>query len=231
MWKISHEIFEIPVFIFPTIESVFFSMGKILNYIYIDIFITLTEIFLGMLVGVVVGVFFAILFEKSKIMLNAFYPMILISQSIPVFAIAPLLVLWFGYGITSKIVMASIIIFFPILNAYFYGMQKIPRGYIDFAKICGYNELEILFKIKLKYAIPNLVIGIKTSAGLAPIAAIVGEWVGSSNGLGYKILYYNARLEIADMFSCLIILFLLTFIFYFIVNKLTDFMFKRYLNG
>lgn len=229
-WKISHMIFDIPLFIFPTIESVFISMTKILNYVYGDILTTGLEIILGMLLGLFVGVTFAILFERYYLMLKIFHPIILMSQSIPVFAIAPLLVLWFGYGITSKIVMAAIIIFFPIVNAYYQGMQNIPRGYIDFAKICGYTKGEILFNIKLKYAISSLVVGIKTSAGLAPIAAIVGEWVGSSSGLGYKILYYNARLETSDMFSCLIILFFLTFLFYFYVNKLTLFLFKRYLN-
>jgi putative hydroxymethylpyrimidine transport system permease protein len=137
-----------------------------------------------------------------------------------VFAIAPLLVLWFGYGMGSKVVMATLIIYFPVTAAFFDGLRRTEPGWLDLARTMGGSRWAMLRHIRIPAALPALASGIRVATAVAPIGAVVGEWVGSSRGLGYLMLHANARMQVDLMFAALFTLALFAVTLYFAVDAM-----------
>jgi putative hydroxymethylpyrimidine transport system permease protein len=136
------------------------------------------------------------------------------------FALAPLLVLWFGYGLASKVVMATLIIYFPVTAAFYDGLKRTDPGWLDLARTMGGGRLAVLRVIRIPAALPALASGLRVATAVAPIGAVVGEWVGSSAGLGYMMLHANARLQIDVMFAALFVLAAFAVLLYFAVDRL-----------
>ena len=217
-WYIICLLFELPSFILPSPDLVaialFNNFSEILNHS----LITLLEILLSLFFGIVLGSFFAVLISLSERLKRWIMPLLLASQSIPVFALAPILVLWFGYGISSKVVIGTIIVFFPIASNFSDALNKIPKEYIHAGQTLGFSKLQIFNLIKLPNALPGLFSGIRVGACFAPIGAVVGEWIGGSHGLGSYMIYSNARLQIDNMFAALIILIIITISLYHLID-------------
>ena len=217
-WYIICLLFELPSFILPSPDLVaialFNNFSEILNHSSI----TLLEILLSLFFGIVLGSFFAVLISLSERLKRWIMPLLLASQSIPVFALAPILVLWFGYGISSKVVIGTIIVFFPIASNFSDALNKIPKEYIHAGQTLGFSKLQIFNLIKLPNALPGLFSGIRVGACFAPIGAVVGEWIGGSHGLGSYMIYSNARLQIDNMFAALIILIVITISLYHLID-------------
>jgi putative hydroxymethylpyrimidine transport system permease protein len=146
-------------------------------------------------------------------------PLLVLGQTIPVFALAPLLVLWFGYGIASKVVMATLIIYFPVAAALFDGLRRTEPGWLDLARTMGATRMRILLRLRLPAALPAFGSGLRIATAVAPIGAVVGEWVGSSGGLGYLMLHANARLQIDVMFAALLVLMAMALALYVLVDR------------
>lgn len=168
--------------------------------------ITLLEILLGLLLGVLLGGLAALSLAQSGAARRWLLPLLVASQAIPVFALAPLLVLWLGYGLASKIAMATLIIFFPVMAAFYDGLRRTETGWLDLASTMGASRLAILRHVRLPAALPALASGLRVAAAVAPIGAVVGEWVGSSAGLGYLMLHANGRMQTDLMFAALVVL-------------------------
>lgn len=217
-WYIICLLFELPSFILPSPDLVaialFNNFSEILNHSSI----TLLEILLSLFFGIVLGSFFAVLISLSETLKRLIMPLLLASQSIPVFALAPILVLWFGYGISSKVIIGTIIVFFPIASNFSDALNKIPKEYIHAGQTLGFSKLQIFNLIKLPNALPGLFSGIRVGACFAPIGAVVGEWIGGSQGLGSYMIYSNARLQIDNMFAALIILIVITISLYHLID-------------
>jgi putative hydroxymethylpyrimidine transport system permease protein len=182
--------------------------------------ITFVEILLGLLGGVLVGAGSALAMALLPPLQPWLLPLLVLGQTIPVFALAPLLVLWFGYGLASKVVMAILIIYFPVTAALFDGLRRTDPGWLDLARTMGATRLRILFRLRLPAALPAFGSGLRIATAVAPIGAVVGEWVGSSAGLGYLMLHANARLQIDLMFAALLVLMAMALGLYLIVDRL-----------
>ena len=217
-WYIICLLFELPSFILPSPDLVaialFNNFSEILNHSSI----TLLEILLSLFFGIMLGSLFAVLISLSERLKRWIMPLLLASQSIPVFALAPILVLWFGYGISSKVIIGTIIVFFPIASNFSDALNKIPKEYIHAGQTLGFSKLQIFNLIKLPNALPGLFSGIRVGACFAPIGAVVGEWIGGSQGLGSFMIYSNARLQIDNMFAALIILIVITISLYHLID-------------
>ena len=217
-WYIICLLFELPSFILPSPDLVaialFNNFSEILNHS----LITLLEILLSLFFGIILGSLFAVLISLSERLKRWIMPLLLASQSIPVFALAPILVLWFGYGISSKVIIGTIIVFFPIASNFSDALNKIPKEYIHAGQTLGFSKLQIFNLIKLPNALPGLFSGIRVGACFAPIGAVVGEWIGGSQGLGSYMIYSNARLQIDNMFAALIILIVITISLYHLID-------------
>ncbi len=164
---------------------------------------TALEIALGLMIGVVGGGLAAMTLSAAPRTRAWLLPILVISQAIPVFALAPVLVLWLGYGLASKVAMAALIIFFPVTAALYDGLRRVEPVWVDSARVLGYRGTALLFRVRLPAALPAFATGLRTATAIAPIGAVVGEWVGSSAGLGYLMLHANARLQIDLMFAAL----------------------------
>jgi putative hydroxymethylpyrimidine transport system permease protein len=183
---------------------------------------TLAEILLGLVLGTLFGSLAALVMILSPLLRRWMLPVLVASQAIPVFALAPILVLWLGYGMASKVGMAVLIIFFPVASAFFSGMQRTDKDLLDLARIMGARPSRILSTIVIPSALPAFAAGLRVATAVAPIGAVVGEWVGSSAGLGFYMLHANARMQIDVMFAALTILAAVSLALYFLVDRLLD---------
>jgi len=221
LWQSVVVIFDLPHYILPKPKDVFLQLINQYSLLWEHTQTTLLEIVIGLILGCFFGLgsAFALLYFKKieKYLL----PILVISQAIPVFAIAPLLVLWFGYGLASKIVMTVLIIYFPITTACYDGLKNTPKQWLQLAHTYKLTPLQILLKVRFKASLPSLASGLKIAVCIAPLGAVIGEWVGSSKGLGYLMLHANARMQIDLMFSALFILIILTLSLYFLSDYLT----------
>ena len=168
--------------------------------------ITLLEVVIGLTVGAMLGIATAIQLAGSARARALLQPILVFSQAIPVFALAPILTLWLGYGLWSKVFMAVLIIYFPVTSAFFDGLIRTPQGYLDMARVMGATPGTIMRRIRIPAALPSLGSGLRLGAVYAPIGAVIGEWVGSSNGLGYLMLLANGRAKTDLMFAAVIVL-------------------------
>lgn len=168
--------------------------------------VTATEILLGLALGTLLGCTTALTLLAVPPARRWLMPLLVVSQAIPVFAIAPILVLWLGYGMISKIAMASLIIYFPVTAAFLDGLRRTDPGLLDLATIAGASRFDTLRLIRLPSALPGLASGLRVAAAVAPIGAVVGEWVGASAGLGFVMLQANARMQTDTLFAALVLL-------------------------
>jgi putative hydroxymethylpyrimidine transport system permease protein len=168
--------------------------------------VTLQEIVLGIVLGSLVGASSAVLLAASRTAQRWLMPLLVVSQALPVFALAPLLVLWLGYGMASKVAMAVLIIYFPVTAAFLDGLRRTEPGWLELARTMNASPLAILRQIRVPAALPALASGLRVAAAVGPIGAVVGEWVGSSAGLGYLMLHANARMQVDLLFAALLVL-------------------------
>ena len=219
-WQLICIILSLPPFILPTPYLVGLSLIENYYEILNHTKITLLEIILSLIFGIIIGTIFAILVSTSNNLKRWLMPILLSSQAIPVFALAPILVLWLGYGISSKIVIGTIIVFFPIASNFSDAINNIPKQYLHAGETLGLSKIQILYLLKLPIALPGLFSGIRVGACFAPIGAVVGEWIGGSEGLGSYMIYSNARLQIDNMFAALIVLIIITITLYHLIDRL-----------
>ena len=180
---------------------------------------TLFEIVAGLLIGTLLGVSGALSMIASLSLKRWLLPLLVISQAIPVFALAPLLVLWLGYGMASKIAMAVLIIFFPVTAAFYDGLRSTDPEWLELAQVMNAKPLAVIRHIRMPAALPAFASGLRVATAVAPIGAIVGEWVGASKGLGFYMLHANARMQIDTMFAALAVLAVVALSLYFTVDR------------
>lgn len=225
LWQLMVFSLRLPVYILPGPKQVWVALLDNWQIILSQTKITLIEALLGLLCGAVLGMSTAISMALFKPLRHWLLPVLLISQALPTFAIAPLLVIWLGYGMASKVVVTMLMLFFPVTSNFYDGLKKTPKHWLDMAKVMGASRWRRLWQIKIPAALPHLASGLRIAAVFAPMGAVIGEWVGASRGLGFLMLNANARLEIALMFACLFMIILMALLLYFVV----DFVLKKLL--
>ena len=223
LWWAVQYVTNSPSYILPNPYKVFLSIKNNFLLLTYHSYITFCEILLGFILGIFLGIYTGILLILSKSMRKWMLPFIILTQAIPIFAIAPILTLWVGYGIWSKIIMTTLIIYFPITIAFYDGLKRIDPMIINLAKMMGASTYTMLIKLRIPFALPQLSSGLKLAAAFAPMGAVIGEWVGSSEGLGYLMLYASGRVQIDLMFSSIIILAFFTILLYNVVSFISNY--------
>ncbi len=206
LWQAIVTLAGQPAFILPAPARVLQTLFARADFLMFHAAVTAGEIVLGLGLGTVLGVACGVVASAVAWLRPFLSPILVASQAIPVFAIAPLLVLWFGYGIGSKIAMATLIIFFPIAAATQDGLSRTPVAWLQTARSLGLGPLQLLWRVRLPAALPAIGSGLKIAAAVAPIGAIIGEWVGASAGLGFVMIQANARMQTDLMFAALLVL-------------------------
>lgn len=168
--------------------------------------VTLREILFGLACALVAGVGFAVAMHLSRVVLDASYPLIVASQTIPIVVIAPILLVWLGFGIGPKIVVVALICFFPITVNVLAGLGAASPEAIKLMRSLDASRWQLFRRVETPAALPSFFTGAKIAVVLAPIGAVFGEWVGGSAGLGHLILTDNAQLEVAREFAAVAVL-------------------------
>jgi putative hydroxymethylpyrimidine transport system permease protein len=206
LWWAITQFTPVPLYMLPTPQSVAAALWNQRGYLFDNLLVTLAEILLGLLFGTVFGVGAALAMAAWRPVQRWVMPILVISQAVPFFALAPLLVLWFGFGMASKIVMTILVIFFPITAGLADGLRQTEPGWLDLAATMNATPGRVLWQLRLPAALPAFASGLRVATALAPIGAIIGEWVGASSGLGYVMINANARIETDVMFAALFLL-------------------------
>lgn len=183
--------------------------------------VTAVEAAGGFLLSVIFGILIAFVFGQSPIIRRSLYPYTILLQTVPIVAIAPLILMWFGSGTQSVMLVAFIICLFPIIANTTQGLISVPGNLVDLFTMSNASKAQILLRLRLPYAIPSLFTGLRISGGISVIGAITGELFASSNavgqgGLGYSITYANSQLQTDYLFALVLTASLLGFLFFFV---------------
>lgn len=168
--------------------------------------VTLREILIGFVVGTAIGIVLAVMIAESRVLERSLYPIVVFLHTVPKLAIAPIFVIWFGFGLLPKVVLVVVISFFPITVNTIYGLTSVDRNVVDLMRSVSASEWQILRWIRIPNAVPYLFAGLKISVTLAVVGAIIGEWVGTDAGLGFAILVSATQLKTPFMFAAIVII-------------------------
>jgi len=181
-------------------------------------YVTLYETVIGFLVASVLGLATAVLIAYSRTMERALYPLVLFAQVIPKIAIAPLIVVWFGNDLAPKIILAVLIAFFPVVVSGVAGLRSTDPELLELSATMGANKWQTFRKIRFPNALPHLMAGEKVAVTLAVVGAVVGEFVGAKEGLGYQLMIANGNLDAPLLFAALILMSLIGILLFVIVE-------------
>jgi ABC-type nitrate/sulfonate/bicarbonate transport system permease component len=200
------EVLNVESFLAPSPAEIASSLWENRALLADNAWVTLKEILLGFLCGLAAGLAFAILLRLSTTLRLAFYPLMVASQAVPILVIAPILLVWFGFGIGPKLVVVALICFFPIAVNATDGLRSVDPEATKMMRTLDASRWQVLRRIEAPTALPFVFSGAKVAATFAPIAAIFGEWVGADSGLGVLIREDSARLETARLFAAATVL-------------------------
>ena len=206
LWDLLIRAFKIPPYLIPNPLSVAKQLVAEWPMLWRETLPTLYATLGGFALSAVVGVPIAMWIAYSRVVESFVYPLLVFSQSIPKVAIAPLFVVWFGFGLESKIVIGGLISFFPMIVNVIEGLQSTDRRQIDMLRAAGANSWQVFRMVKIPNALPFIFVGLDIGIVLAVLGAIVGEFVGAQGGIGFMILQYNFQLETAKVFALIVVL-------------------------
>jgi NitT/TauT family transport system permease protein len=204
-WFVAHREL-MPNYLVPTPEQVWHKLVDEWPLLARSSYITLYETVIGFILASLLGIGTAILIVYSSTMEKTLYPIVLFAQVIPKIAIAPLLVVWFGPELTPKIILAVLIAFFPVVVSGVAGLRSTDPELLDLAATMGASRWQTFRKIRFPNALPHLMAGEKVAVTLAVVGAVVGEFVGANEGLGYVLLLANGNLDSAMLFADLFLM-------------------------
>jgi putative hydroxymethylpyrimidine transport system permease protein len=219
-WQLAVLIFRPEPYILPSPLEVLASLVRQPGFFAWNGLVTVSEIALGFLCGASFGALVALAMAALPRFERLAWPLLLVVQSFPVFVVAPLLVVWFGFGMASKVIMASIIIFFPVASTFADGLRRTDPEILDAVALTSATRWQTLRYIRLPLAMPALASGLRIAAPLAPLGAVVGEWVGASAGLGFVMVQANARMQTDTVFAAMALLAALSLVLRWAVDRL-----------
>jgi NitT/TauT family transport system permease protein len=205
-WEVGVRVFNVPTFLAPPPSQVFSTVLEHQDLIIRNAWVTTVEIMLGFAASIVVGVPLAFGIFMWPPFSRTVLPLLISSQAIPKVAIAPLLMVWFGFGLFPKVLVAFLIAFFPIVISTAVGLASIEQEKIHLARSMGLGGIATFFKIRLPNALPTIFAGLKISITLAVVGAVVAEFVGGEAGLGYMLIVANGSMDTPLLFAGLIAL-------------------------
>ena len=206
LWEAGVRIGEVPGYLLPPPSAVLWRIGRDWQQISLHLSVTLAETLVGFGLAILISIPLAAALSQIRWLEETLYPLLVASQTIPKVALAPLLIVWFGFGQTPKILITFLICFFPIVVDTMIGLRSIPREVLWLSHSMGAPAWKTFFKIRIPAALPNVFAGIKIASTLAVVGAVVGEFVGADQGLGYQLIVANGVLDVQLSFAVLVIL-------------------------
>ena len=215
LWEMLVRQFQIPSWLLPSPSVIGRSMVEWRAELFEHSLVTLYETLVGFALAIAISIPLAVAVVYSPLLQNTIYPILLALQSMPKVAIAPLLALWIGFGALPKIVVVFLVCFFPIVVATTSGLTAVPTPLMDLIRSLSAGALQTFVKIRFPTAMPHIFVGLKIAITFAVIGAVIGEFVGSENGLGYLILVSTSQSRTPLAFGSLVLLTLMSIVLYY----------------
>jgi NitT/TauT family transport system permease protein len=223
VWELAVRLLGIKEYLLPPPSKVWVEFLKRSDTVMASAWVTTYEILGGYALAVAVSIPLALAISFSRFMESAVYPVIVFLQIVPKIAIAPLFIIWFGFGFTPKVLLVFLLSFFPIVVSSIVGFKSLDADIMDFARTTGAGGWRLFAKIRLPQALPHIFTGLKVGAALSATAAVVAEFVASDKGLGYLLLQYNGQLETPMVFAIVVLLSLIGLGVYYVVELIERF--------
>jgi len=218
IWQISVMIFHVEKWILPAPTAVFSSFWQSRSLILFHLQPTVFEAIIGLVGAIFISIFIAMLMERFKLMKKIIYPFLILSQTIPFIILAPLLTLWFGFGLMPKIIIISLICFFPITINLFDGFQNVNPTILRLLKSMGANQKQIFQWVKLPASLPEFFSGLRIAAAYSILGAVVSEWMGADRGLGILLIRSTKSYLIDRVFATIGVITLLSILAVLVVE-------------
>lgn len=218
IWEYAVWLFGIKAYLLPPPSVIWVEFLERWSIVLDGAIVTTQEIIGGYVLAVVVSIPMALAVAKSRFVEESVYPVVVFLQIVPKIAIAPLFIIWLGFGYSPKLLIVFLLCFFPIVVASVAGFKSVDPEIRDFARTTGASAWKMFFKIQLPQALPEIFTGLKVGAALSATAAVVAEFVAADRGLGYLLLQYNGQFETPMVFAIIIVLSLIGLVVYYIVE-------------
>lgn len=205
-WQIAATILQVPKWLLPSPIDIAGALITSSELILGHAWVTLQEVVIGFIISLVTGVALAIAIAYSRTLERAIYPFVIASQTVPVVAIAPILLIWFGYGLLPKVIVVALICFFPICVNMVDGLRSVDPELVSLMRTLGSTRWQIFTKAQFPASLPFLFSGTKVAIAVSVIGAVIGEWVGASAGLGYFMVRSASQFQTARVFAAIVVL-------------------------
>ncbi|PWU67576.1 ABC transporter permease [Gracilibacillus dipsosauri] len=217
IWELSTRIFQIPDWILPAPTVIIQeALNNWPNYSH-HIFSTIQLTILGLVMGIVVGLTVAVILHLLPKVREAVYPIMILSQNVPIIVLAPLLVIWFGFGMTPKLLIIILVCFFPIAVATIDGLRQTSPELIHYMKMTGATKQQIFRKLELPHALPAIFSGLKISATYSVMGAVISEWLGANQGIGVYMTLASSSFRTDRVFVAILFIMILCLFFFAII--------------
>lgn len=223
LWQVIVDVKNVPAYIIPSPTSIVKTLISDFKVIMDNTKVTIYESIVGFVISIILSFVLAVLMDSFKVIRKSLYPILVISQTIPTIAIAPLFIIWFGFGPMPKIIVVIITCFFPIVISLIDGFEKVDRDYINLFRTMKASRLQTFYHLKLPYAMVNLFSGLKIAATYMVMASVIGEWLGGDSGIGVYMVRAKSAYALDKVFAAIIVIVLISIIIIYII----DFISKR----
>ncbi|KHD36144.1 ABC transporter permease [Clostridium acetobutylicum] len=223
LWQLIVDFRKIPEYVIPSPKDICLTLISEFGTIMQNTKVTIYESLVGFFIAIIFAFILAIIMDSFQIIRKALYPIIVISQTIPTIAIAPLFIIWFGFGPLPKIIVVVITCFFPIVISLIDGFEKIDKDYINLFRSMKASRIQIFYHLKLPSAMVNLFSGIKIACTYMIMAAVIGEWLGGDGGIGVYMVRAKNAYALDKVFASIVVIVIISIVLIYIV----DFIGKR----
>lgn len=215
LWWLATIVFSIEKLLVPSPKDVFDSFTAQSGYLLEQTWVTLLETVEGFAVAVVVGIPIAMLIAGSRLLEKMIYPLLLAVNAVPKIAIAPILVVWMGFGQLPKVVMVFLLCFFPVVISTAVGLKSTPSELTELVRSYDAGHMQAFFKVRFPYALPQVMVGLKTAISLAVIGAVIAEFVGADSGLGFVIVQSGSSANTPLAFAAMVLLGIISIVLFY----------------
>jgi NitT/TauT family transport system permease protein len=218
VWHLVVVIFEMPPYLLPKPANVLLRTIADFRYLAIHTWVTTYETLGGFALSVIIGIPLAMAIVASPVLDRALMPLLVLSQTFPKVAIAPLLIIWFGLGVLPKLIIGFLVAFFPVVISTVVGLRSMEAEMIELARSMRVSAFKMFWMFRLPNALPNVFAGLKVAIAFAVVGAVIGEWVGSTEGLGYLLLKANADLDAEFLFAIMLMLMVIGIVLFYAIE-------------
>ena len=220
LWEIMVDLFHVPKWLLPSPTDIFQEATLNGTVLTSHLMSTLKLTLSGFFIGTAVGLITAIILYLIPYLKEALYPLLILSQNIPTIVLAPLLVIWFGFGILPKIIVITLVCFFPVTVAALDGFKQTPSELRHYLAMAGANKWQLFSKLEFPYALPSIFSGIKISATYSVLGAVISEWLGAKEGIGVYMTLASSSFRTDRVFVAIFIIMILSLLLFALIQGL-----------